>query len=43
MHKVIDQMVVRGAIKDPRGHNAGLITITYVPITGDLRQAHVFF
>jgi ribosome-binding factor A len=36
-------MLVRGAIKDPRVRDAGLVTITYVRITGDLRQARVFF
>ena len=43
IREVIGEMVVRGAIKDPRVRDAGLITITYVRITGDLRQARVFF
>jgi len=43
IREVIGEMLVRGAIKDPRVRDAGLITITYVRITGDLRQARVFF
>ena len=43
IREVIGEMVVRGAIKDPRVRDAGLVTITYVRITGDLRQARVFF
>jgi ribosome-binding factor A len=43
IREVIGEMVVRGAIKDPRVRDAGLITITYVRMTGDLRQARVFF
>jgi ribosome-binding factor A len=43
IREVLGELLVRGAIKDPRVRDAGLITITYVRITGDLRQARVFF
>ncbi len=43
IREILGEMLVRGAIKDPRVRDAGLITITYVRITGDLRQARVFF
>ena len=43
IREILGGMVVRGAIKDPRVRDAGLITITYVRISGDLRQARVFF
>ena len=43
IREILGEMVVRGAIKDPRVRDAGLVTITYVRITGDLRQARVFF
>ena len=43
IRQILGEMVVRGAIKDPRVRDAGLITITHVRISGDLRQARVFF
>jgi ribosome-binding factor A len=43
IREILGDMVVRGAIKDPRVRDAGLVTITYVRISGDLRQARVFF
>ncbi len=43
IREILGEMVVRGAIKDPRVRDAGLITITHVRISGDLRQARVFF
>ncbi|HJX66321.1 MAG TPA: 30S ribosome-binding factor RbfA [Polyangia bacterium] len=43
LREVLGELVVRGAIKDPRVRDAGLVTITYVRMTGDLRQARVFF
>jgi ribosome-binding factor A len=36
-------VLVRQEIKDPRVRDAGLITFTHVRLTGDLRQARVFF
>jgi ribosome-binding factor A len=43
IREILGGMVVRGAIKDPRVRDAGLITITYVRISGDLHHARVFF
>ena len=43
IREILGEMVVRGAIKDPRVRDAGLITITHVRISGDLLQARVFF
>jgi len=43
IREILGEMVVRGAIKDPRVRDAGLITITHVRVTGDLRQARVYF
>jgi ribosome-binding factor A len=43
IREILGEMVVRAAIKDPRVRDAGLITITHVRVTGDLRQARVFF
>ncbi len=43
IREILGEMLVRGAIKDPRVRDAGLVTITYVRITGDLRQARVSF
>ena len=43
IREILGGMLVRGAIKDPRVRDAGLITITYVRISGDLRQARAFF
>lgn len=35
--------MARGDIKDPRVRDAGLVTITRVKVTGDLREARVAF
>ena len=43
IREVIGEMMARSAIKDPRVRGAGIITITHVRVTGDLRQARVFF
>jgi ribosome-binding factor A len=43
IREVLGQAVVRGEIKDPRVRDAGLITITHVRVTGDLREAHASF
>jgi ribosome-binding factor A len=40
---VVSDLLVRQQIKDPRVWDAGLITISHVKLTGDLRQAKVFF
>jgi ribosome-binding factor A len=43
IREVLGQAVVRGEIKDPRVRDAGLITITHVRVTGDLREAYASF
>jgi len=40
---VLGEALSRGEIKDPRVRDAGLITITHVRVTGDLREARVAF
>jgi ribosome-binding factor A len=40
---VLGEVLARGEIKDPRVRDAGLITITHVRVTGDLREATVAF
>lgn len=40
---LLGEIIVRQEIKDPRVRGAGIITFTHVRISGDLRQAHVFF
>lgn len=43
IRQILGEILVRQEIKDPRVCRAGLITITHVRITPDLRQARVFF
>jgi len=43
IREILGGAVVRGEIKDPRVRDAGLITITHVRVTGDLREAHASF
>jgi ribosome-binding factor A len=38
----ITEALVYGAVKDPRVADAGLITITHVKVSGDLRHAKVY-
>jgi ribosome-binding factor A len=40
---VVAEVIARQEIKDPRVRGAGLITITHVRISGDLRLARVLF
>ena len=40
---VVGEVIARQEIKDPRVRGAGLITITHVRVSGDLRQARVLF
>lgn len=40
---IVGEIIVRQEIKDPRVLGAGLITVTHVRVTGDLRQAYVSF
>jgi ribosome-binding factor A len=43
IREIIGQIVARQEIKDPRVQDGGLITITHVRLTGDLRQATALF
>jgi ribosome-binding factor A len=43
LRELLGEIVVRQEIKDPRVRSAGIITFTHVRISGDLRQAKVFF
>jgi ribosome-binding factor A len=40
---VLGEVLARDEIKDPRVRGAGLITVTHVRISGDLRHARAFF
>jgi len=40
---VVGEVIARQEIKDPRVRGAGLITVTHVRMSGDLRHAHVLF
>jgi ribosome-binding factor A len=40
---ILGETLARDEIKDPRVRGAGLITVTHVRISGDLRQARAFF
>jgi ribosome-binding factor A len=43
IREILGEIIVRQEIKDPRVRIAGIITFTYVRISGDLRQAKAFF
>lgn len=43
IRELLGATLARGGIKDPRVRDAGIITVTHVRISGDLRQARVFF
>jgi ribosome-binding factor A len=43
IREILGEIVVRQEIKDPRVRGAGIITFTFVRISGDLRQARAFF
>jgi len=43
IREIVGGALVHGDIKDPRVQQAGLITITHVRVTGDLREAHALF
>ncbi len=40
---ILGEALIRGEVKDPRVQGAGLITLTHVSLTGDLRQARIRF
>jgi ribosome-binding factor A len=43
IREILGEIIVRQEIKDPRVRIAGIVTFTYVRMTGDLRQAKAFF
>lgn len=43
IQSILGELLTRGEIKDPRVRNAGLLTVTRVHVTGDLREAKVAF
>lgn len=43
IQSILGELLTRGDIKDPRVRNAGLLTVTRVHVTGDLREAKVAF
>jgi len=43
IQSILGEILTRGEIKDPRVRNAGLLTVTRVRVTGDLREARVAF
>jgi ribosome-binding factor A len=43
IRQVLGEILSRQEIKDPRVRDAGLITLTHVRLTGDLRQATALF
>ena len=43
IREILSEIVTRQEIKDPRVQDAGLITITHVRLSGDLRQATALF
>jgi ribosome-binding factor A len=43
IREILGGIVARQEIKDPRVQDGGLITITHVRLTGDLRQATALF
>jgi ribosome-binding factor A len=40
---IVGEVIARQEIKDPRVRGAGLITVTHVRMSGDLRQARALF
>jgi ribosome-binding factor A len=43
IREILGEIITRQEIKDPRVQAAGIVTITHVRLTGDLRQATVLF
>lgn len=43
IREILGSALVRGEIKDPRVQEGGLVTITHVRVTGDLREAIASF
>jgi ribosome-binding factor A len=43
IRQILGEILARQEIKDPRVQDAGLITLTHVRLTGDLREATALF
>ena len=43
MRAILGEVLARDEIKDPRVRGAGLITVTHVRVSGDLRHARALF
>jgi ribosome-binding factor A len=43
IQSILAELLARGEVKDPRVRQAGLVTLTRVHVTGDLREAKVAF
>src|SRR4051812_39258932 len=43
IREILGEIISRQEIKDPRVQDAGIVTLTHVRLTGDLRQATVLF
>lgn len=43
IQSILGEVLTRGELKDPRVRDAGLLTVTHVRVTGDLREARVAF
>jgi ribosome-binding factor A len=43
LRQVLGEILARQEIKDPRVQEVGIITLTHVRVTGDLREATVLF
>jgi ribosome-binding factor A len=43
IREILGEIISRQEIKDPRVQAAGIVTLTHVRLTGDLRQATVLF
>jgi ribosome-binding factor A len=43
IREIVGEIISRQEIKDPRVQDAGIVTVTHVRLTGDLRQATVLF
>jgi ribosome-binding factor A len=43
IRQILGEILIRQEIKDPRVQEVGIITLTHVRLTGDLKQATVLF
>jgi ribosome-binding factor A len=43
IREILGDALIRGEIHDPRVQQSGLVTVTHVRVTGDLREAKAMF